>query len=165
MVNETILAVIIAFVVSAVLCPIVIPFLHRLKFGQQVRDDGPQTHLKKQGTPTMGGLVILSSIIITSLLYIRDYPKIIPVLFLTVAFGLIGFLDDYLKVVLKRSDGLMPMQKMALQIIVTAVFAFYLVKVADIPLTMLVPFSNGYYLDIGWMAQTLQMDWMALLPV
>lgn len=75
-----------------------------------------------------------------------------PVLFLTVAFGLIGFLDDYLKVVLKRSDGLMPMQKMALQIIVTAVFAFYLVKVADIPLTMLVPFSNGYYLDIGWMA-------------
>ena len=70
-------------------------------------------------------------------------------LFLTVAFGLIGFLDDYLKVVLKRSDGLMPMQKMALQIIVTAVFAFYLVKVADIPLTMLVPFSNGYYLDIG----------------
>ena len=78
MVNETILAVIIAFVVSAVLCPIVIPFLHRLKFGQQVRDDGPQTHLKKQGTPTMGGLVILSSIIITSLLYIRDYPKIIP---------------------------------------------------------------------------------------
>ena len=65
---------------------------------------------------------------------------------------MIGFLDDYLKVVLKRSDGLMPMQKMALQIIVTAVFAFYLVKVADIPLTMLVPFSNGYYLDIGWMA-------------
>lgn len=68
------------------------------------------------------------------------------------AFGFVGFLDDYLKVVLKRSDGLMPMQKMALQIIVTAVFAFYLVKVAGIPLTMLVPFSNGYYLDIGWMA-------------
>jgi len=65
---------------------------------------------------------------------------------------LYSHLDDYLKVVLKRSDGLMPMQKMALQIIVTAVFAFYLVKVADIPLTMLVPFSNGYYLDIGWMA-------------
>ena len=68
------------------------------------------------------------------------------------AFGLIGFLDDYLKVVLKRSDGLMPMQKMALQIIVTAVFAFYLVKVADIPAYDAVPFSNGYYLDIGWMA-------------
>ena len=152
MINETILAIIIAFAISAILCPIVIPFLHRLKFGQQVREEGPESHLKKQGTPTMGGLIILTSIIITSLFYVKDYPKIIPVLFLTVAFGLIGFLDDYLKVVLKRSDGLMPMQKMALQIIVTAVFAFYLVKVADIPLTMLVPFSNGYYLDIGWMA-------------
>ena len=152
MVNETILAVIIAFVVSAVLCPIVIPFLHRLKFGQQVRDDGPQTHLKKQGTPTMGGLVILSSIIITSLLYIRDYPKIIPILFLTLGFGLIGFLDDYLKVVMKRSDGLYPKQKMALQIVVTAIFAFYMVKFAGVPLTMLIPFSGGRYLNIGWLA-------------
>lgn len=55
MINETILAIIIAFAVSAILCPIVIPFLHKLKFGQQVREDGPQAHLKKQGTPTMGG--------------------------------------------------------------------------------------------------------------
>ena len=152
MVNETILAVIIAFVVSAVLCPIVIPFLHRLKFGQQVRDDGPQTHLKKQGTPTMGGLVILSSIIITSLLYIRDYPKIIPVLFLTLGFGIIGFLDDYLKVVLKRSDGLLPAQKMAGQIVVTAIFTFYLIRFTDVKLTLLVPFSHGYYWNIGWVA-------------
>ena len=152
MINETILAIIIAFAVSAILCPIVIPFLHKLKFGQQVRDDGPQAHLKKQGTPTMGGIMILISVIITSLFYVKDYPKIVPVLFLTVAFGLIGFLDDYLKVVLKRSDGLMPMQKMALQIVVTAVFAFYLVRVAEIPLTMLVPFSDGYYLDLGWVA-------------
>ena len=100
----------------------------------------------------MGGIIILIAVIVTSLFYVRDYPRIIPVLFLTVAFGLIGFLDDYLKVVLKRSDGLMPMQKMALQIIVTAVFAFYLVEVADVPLTMLVPFSGGYYWDIGWLA-------------
>ena len=74
MVNETILAVITAFIMSAVMCPIVIPFLHKLKFGQQVREDGPQAHLKKQGTPTMGGVVILGAIVITSLLYIRDYP-------------------------------------------------------------------------------------------
>ena len=106
MVNETILAVIIAFVISAILCPIVIPFLHKLKFGQQVRDDGPQAHLKKQGTPTMGGLVILSSIIITSLLYLKDYPKIIPVLFVTAGFGVIGFLDDYIKVFRKNKEGL-----------------------------------------------------------
>ena len=152
MVNETILAVIIAFVVSAVLCPIVIPFLHRLKFGQQVRDDGPQTHLKKQGTPTMGGLVILSSIIITSLLYIRDYPKIIPVLFLTLGFGLIGFLDDYLKVVLRRSDGLLPWQKFLLQVVVTGIFTFYLLKYTDVSLTMRIPFWGGHYLNLGWLA-------------
>ena len=94
MISETILAIIIAFAISAILCPIIIPFLHKLKFGQQVREDGPQGHLKKQGTPTMGGLIILTSIIITSLFYIKDYPKIIPVLFVTVGFGIIGFLDE-----------------------------------------------------------------------
>ena len=84
--------------------------------------------------------------------YVKDYPKIIPVLFLTAGFGLIGFLDDYLKVVMKRSDGLFPMQKMALQIVVTAVFTFYVVKVAKVPLTMLIPFSGGAYLDLGFFA-------------
>ncbi len=73
MINETILAIIIAFAISAMLCPIVIPFLHRLKFGQEVRKEGPESHLKKQGTPTMGGLIILTSIIITSLFYVREY--------------------------------------------------------------------------------------------
>ena len=108
MINETILAIIISFAISAVLCPIVIPFLHKLKFGQQVRDDGPQAHLKKQGTPTMGGLIILSSIIITSLFYIKDYPKVIPVLFVTVGCGIIGFLDDYIKIdVYKRQAFLL----------------------------------------------------------
>ena len=106
MINETILAIIIAFAISALLCPVVIPFLHKLKFGQQVRDDGPQAHLKKQGTPTMGGLVILTSIVSTSLFYIRDYPKIIPVLFVTVGFGIVGFLDDYIKVFRKHKEGL-----------------------------------------------------------
>lgn len=144
MVNETILAVIIAFVVSAVLCPIVIPFLHRLKFGQQVRDDGPQTHLKKQGTPTMGGLVILSSIIITSLLYIRDYPKIIPVLFMTVGFGVVGFLDDYIKIVMKRSEGLNPIQKLIGQFVITGIFAYYIVTSSDIGTGMLIPFTGKY---------------------
>jgi len=143
MVNETILAVIIAFVISAILCPIVIPFLHKLKFGQQVRDDGPQAHLKKQGTPTMGGLVILSSIIITSLLYIRDYPKIIPVLFVTVGFGVIGFLDDYIKIVMKRSEGLNPKQKMAGQIVITGIFAYYLVTSKEIGCGMLIPFLGS----------------------
>ena len=150
--SHVVIPVLIAFAVSLILGPVVIPFLRKLKMKQTEREDGVQSHLKKAGTPTMGGIIILIAVIVTALFYIKDYPNIIPVLFLTVAFGLIGFLDDYLKVVLKRSDGLMPMQKMALQIVVTAVFAFYLVKVADIPLTMLVPFSGGYYWDIGWLA-------------
>lgn len=143
MVNETILAVITAFVISAILCPIVIPFLHKLKFGQQVRDDGPQAHLKKQGTPTMGGLVILSSIIITSLLYIKDYPRIIPVLFVTVGFGIIGFLDDYIKIVMKRSEGLNPKQKLLGQIVITGIFAYYIVTTPEIGTGMRIPFIGG----------------------
>ena len=150
--SHIVIPVLISFAVSLVLGPVVIPFLRKLKMKQTERTDGVQSHLKKAGTPTMGGIIILASIIVTSLFYVKDYPAIIPILFLTVAFGLIGFLDDYLKVVLKRSDSLLPMQKMALQIVVTAVFAFYLVEVAEVPLTMLVPFSDGYYLDIGWMA-------------
>ena len=150
--SHIVIPVLISFAVSVILGPVVIPFLRKLKMKQTERTDGVQSHLKKAGTPTMGGVMILASIIITSLFYVKDYPRIIPVLFLTVAFGLIGFLDDYLKVVMKRSDGLFPMQKMALQIVVTAIFAYYIVEVADIPLTLLVPFSGGYYWDIGWLA-------------
>ena len=149
--NETILAVIIAFVISAILCPIVIPFLHKLKFGQQVRDDGPQAHLKKQGTPTMGGLVILSSIIITSLLYLKDYPKIIPVLFVTAGFGVIGFLDDYIKIVMKRSEGLNPGQKLAGQIIITGIFAYYIITSDEIGTQMLIPFTGQYLVMPVWL--------------
>lgn len=153
MINETILAIIIAFAVSAILCPVVIPFLHRLKFGQQVRTDGPQAHLKKQGTPTMGGLMILTSIIITSLFYIRDYPKIIPVLFVTVGFGIIGFLDDYIKIVMKRSEGLNPKQKLLGQFVITGVFVYYLMRSGEVGTGALIPFTggfrDGYYLNLG----------------
>ena len=151
MINETILAVITSFVISAILCPIVIPFLHKLKFGQQVREDGPQAHLKKQGTPTMGGLVILSSIIITSLLYIRDYPRIIPILFVTVGFGIIGFLDDYIKIVMKRSEGLNPQQKLICQFIITGIFAYYIITSPEIGTGMRIPFFGGMLTMPTWL--------------
>jgi phospho-N-acetylmuramoyl-pentapeptide-transferase len=141
----------IAFAISAVLGPIVIPFLRKLKVGQTERKE-LESHLKKNGTPTMGGLMILASIIITSLFYVKDYPKIVPILFMMVGFGIIGFLDDYLKVVLRRSDGLLPWQKMLCQIVVTTVFAVYMWKYSGISLSMLIPFSGGKYLDIGWWA-------------
>ena len=86
-----------AFAISVALSPIVIPFLTKLKVGQTERKEGVQSHLKKAGTPTMGGLIILISILVTSLFFIGKYPRIIPVLFLTLGFGIIGFLDDYLK--------------------------------------------------------------------
>ena len=148
---EIVIPVLISFAISAILGPIVIPFLKRLKVGQTERKE-LESHLKKNGTPTMGGLMILASIIITSLFYVKDYPRIIPILFMTVGFGVIGFLDDYLKVVLRRSDGLFPWQKMILQFIVTTVFAVYMVRYSGIELTMLIPFSGGKYLNIGWLA-------------
>lgn len=150
--NTILMPVLIAFAISLIGGPIIIPVLRKMKMGQTEREEGVQSHLKKAGTPTMGGVIILGSVVITSLFYIQDYPKIIPILFVTLGFGIIGFLDDYLKVVLKRSDGLLPKQKMVLQVIVTGIFAYYIIKIAEIPLTLLIPFTDGKYLDIGWLA-------------
>lgn len=143
------LPILISFAVSAVCAPILIPFLKKLKVGQTERDEGPQSHLKKSGTPTMGGIVILLSITITALIYVRDYPKIIPVLFLTLGFGLVGFIDDYIKVVLKRSMGLKAWQKMLGQMIVASVFVLYIMRYTDVQLDMKIPFWEGHYLQLG----------------
>lgn len=143
------LPVILSFGISAVAGPVIIPILRRLKVGQTVRDDGPQTHLKKNGTPTMGGIIFLLGVIVTSLVYMGNSPRVIPVLFMTVGFGIVGFLDDYIKVVLKRSEGLTPLQKMAGQLVITAMFAYYMVNISDVGLQMLIPFSGGKYLDLG----------------
>ena len=148
--TEVIIPLLVAFVISVALSPLVIPFLRTLKIGQTEREDGVQSHLKKAGTPTMGGLIILISVLITSLLFIKDYPRIIPVLFLTLGFGIIGFLDDFLKVVLRRSDGLLPKQKMLAQIAMTTIFLVYLLVVDSSSLDMLIPFSGGKYLDFKW---------------
>ena len=149
---QSVIPVLISFVISVALGPIIIPFLRKLKMGQTERVDGVQSHLKKAGTPTMGGIIFLLSTVVTSLFYVKDYPKIIPILFLTLGFGIIGFLDDYLKVVLRRSDGLLPWQKFLLQVVVTAVFVFYLLNYTDVSLAMLIPFWSGHYLNIGWLA-------------
>ncbi len=136
-----------SFAVSVALSPFVIPFLQKLKVGQTERTAGVESHLKKAGTPTMGGLIILISIVVTSLFYIRSFPRIIPVLFLVLGFGIIGFLDDYLKVVMKRSDGLYPGQKMAGQILVTTIFVAYVWFMDSSCLEFLIPFSGGQVLS------------------
>ena len=147
--TEVIIALLASFAISVVLSPIIIPFLKRLKIGQTERTEGVQSHLEKAGTPTMGGLIILISVLVTSLFFVRKYPNIIPVLFLTLGFGIIGFLDDYLKVVLRRSDGLLPKQKMLGQIIVTTIFLAYILIVDKSFLTMRIPFSDQYF-DCKW---------------
>ena len=145
------LPVLISFLVSVFLGPVIIPFLKRLKAGQTVRDEGPKSHLKKNGTPTMGGILILSAMIVTSLFYMEDYPEIKPILLMTLGLGLIGFLDDYIKVILKRSMGLTPIQKLAGQLVVTGLFAYYLLKCTDISLAAKIPFMPGKELDLGWL--------------
>ena len=144
--------VLISFAISAALGPVVIPLLRKMKFGQTEREEGPKSHLKKTGTPTMGGVMILIAIIVTSLIYAKDFPKIIPVLFVTVGFGIIGFLDDYIKIILHRSEGLTPGQKMFGQFLVTGVFIFYYYNLTGGDMAMLIPFWPGRYLHLGWLA-------------
>ena len=111
-------AIIISFAVSVILCPIVIPMLKKLKFGQYIREEGPKSHQSKSGTPTMGGMIILASVIVTSLIFmfVCKNTRIVPVLFMVIGFGIIGFLDDYIKVVKKRNLGLTEIQKLVLKL-------------------------------------------------
>lgn len=142
--------VLIAFGISVILSPFMIPFLKKLKFGQFVRDDGPESHLKKSGTPTMGGLIILCSIVVTSLFYVKSNPVILPVLFVTLGFGLVGFLDDYIKVVMKRSMGLRAWQKMVGQFIITAIFAYYITSYTELGTSVIIPFTGGMEVNLGF---------------
>ena len=144
--NDIVIAMLISFCISAVLGPVIIPVLRRLKMGQTERKEGVQAHLAKAGTPTMGGVIFLAGILITSLIFASRYPRIVPVLILTLGFGVIGFLDDFLKVVLHRSDGLLAWQKLLLQIVVTAVFAFCLLHFTDVTLDMKVPWGGMLHL-------------------
>lgn len=147
---EIAIPVIIAFAICVCLCPIFIPFLRRLKFGQYIREEGPTSHQKKAGTPTMGGLIILISVVITSLLFVREYPNIIPILFTTIGFGLIGFLDDYIKVVMKRNLGLKAWQKMLGQLLVTGVFVYYTQSFTSVGTGLVIPFYSKV-LDISYL--------------
>ena len=153
MMNDTIVALLIAFAVCAVLCRFMIPVLHRLKFGQNVRSDGPETHLKKQGTPTMGGIMIVLGITAGTLPFIGKSPLSLPVLLFTFAFGFIGFLDDYLKILKKQSEGLTVKQKFALQLAATAVLCWWLWSRGEDARGMLMPFTgrpeSGLILKLG----------------
>lgn len=139
----------ISFVITIVLCPIFIPILHKMKFGQFIREEGPETHLKKAGTPTMGGIVILAAFTVTSLNSAINKPQLLPVIFLTLGFGFIGFLDDYIKIVKKRSLGLRAWQKLLLQFVITAVFAYIVIKFYPDFTKIIIPFTGGKLWETG----------------
>ena len=145
-------AALIAFVITAVLGKFTIPWLRRLKFGQTEREEGVQSHLAKTGTPTMGGIVFLAGTLVASIVCAVSQPHIIPALILTFGFGLIGFIDDYLKVVKKSSDGLLPWQKLILQALVATLFLLVLTKVFGISLAIRLPFTGGRMLEVGVLA-------------
>ncbi len=147
-VENCIYAVIAAFFIGVVICPVLIPILHKMKYGQTERDDGPQSHLKKTGTPTMGGIAILIAFAVSAFIFGRTADSVAVVL-ITLGFGIVGFIDDYIKVVKKRSLGLRAYQKILIQLIFTALFAFYVSKNVPEFTKIYVPFGNGYMIDLG----------------
>ncbi|WP_026476370.1 phospho-N-acetylmuramoyl-pentapeptide-transferase [Alkaliphilus transvaalensis] len=157
--RQLIYTIIIGFAITLILGPLVIPYLKRLKVGQTIREEGPQSHKSKSGTPTIGGIIIILSIIITSVTAGVMNTDLMVALLATVAFGVIGFIDDFIKVVLKRSLGLRAYQKIVLQTIVAIALALYQSNVSSTGTKILVPFIQGslnignivipQYLDIG----------------
>ena len=136
-----------AFIVCALIGPVLIPYLHKLKFGQSIRECGPASHMKKSGTPTMGGLMILAALVL-ALCWGNFTPHVLMALVLTLGHALIGFLDDYIKVVMKRNLGLTAKQKFLLQFILASAYVYF----AETHLqntTLWVPLVNITF-DFGW---------------
>ena len=154
--NNSILALIVAAFFVILSAPFVIPILRKLKLGQNEREEGPQSHKVKQGTPSMGGVMIIVAIIIATIIPILftcfgdggDEPQfVLPALLVTVGFGIVGFLDDFIKVKMKRNLGLRAYQKLIGQFGISLAFAFYLKETLGTELYL--PFSNAV-IDLGW---------------
>lgn len=147
----------ISFVICAVLCKVLLPVLHRLKFGQQVRAEGPKAHLAKSGTPTMGGIAIMLAMLIGTAPLIGVNIDAVVVMVITFIFAMIGFLDDMLKIVKKQSEGLKAWQKMAFQAVATIALVTYVGLAYDGGTSVLVPFYGmvdlgGWYFPVAIVA-------------
>jgi phospho-N-acetylmuramoyl-pentapeptide-transferase len=129
--------------------PILIPVLHQLKYGQSIREEGPQRHLQKAGTPTMGGIMILLALTVTSLLMAGRDITVWVALFVTLGHGGLGFLDDFIKVVMKRNLGLKARHKLVGQIIVSFLLAYIAVVHLHRGTDLWIPFLNAF-IDVGW---------------
>lgn len=139
----------IAFSVMLLISPKGINILHQMKFGQEVRDDGPQAHLKKQGTPTMGGILFLIAISLAVLPFLGEVSGLLPAYLLGLGFGVVGFVDDYLKVVKHQSEGFNPKQKMASQIVISLLYIAYLYFYSGKARDLLLPFLKETSWDLG----------------
>ena len=136
-----------AFIVCALIGPVLIPYLHKLKFGQSIRECGPASHMKKSGTPTMGGLMMLAALVL-ALCWGKFTPHVLMALVLTLGHAVIGFIDDYIKVVMKRNLGLTAKQKFLLQFILAGAYVYF----AETHLqntNLWVPLVNITF-DFGW---------------
>jgi phospho-N-acetylmuramoyl-pentapeptide-transferase len=146
------LTILMGFLITVLISPIFIPFLRRLKFGQSIREEGPKSHQKKSGTPTMGGVMILLSIIVTTFVMTGKFAeptvKTYLLLFVTFGFGLLGFLDDFIKVVMKRNLGLTSRQKLIGQIIISAIF-YFIFKQNEFSTEVSIPLTDISF-DLGW---------------
>lgn len=144
----------IGFLITVLVSPIFIPFLRRLKFGQSIREEGPKSHLKKAGTPTMGGIMIVLSSVITALIMVQKFSnqpishELWLLIFVIISFGLIGFLDDFIKIVMKRNEGLSSKQKMIGQLGASIVF-YLILRSFDFPTYIQIPGTHIQW-DLGW---------------
>ena len=148
------LTVFASFLLSAVFVPLLIPVLKKLKAGQNEREEGNPEHKKKQGTPVMGALAFLPAIVIASVAFSliasdAELAKWLPVLCLTIGFGIVGFLDDFLKIKKKKNEGLKVWQKLALQFVMASAFTLYCYFTPDVGTKTILPFSGGKEWDIG----------------
>ncbi|HAT4265622.1 TPA: phospho-N-acetylmuramoyl-pentapeptide-transferase [Clostridium perfringens] len=139
---KIVMAIVISFIVASILGPIIIPLLHKLKFGQNIRQEGPKSHLKKAGTPTIGGLIFIFATIITMFIMVGNpTDEAMIALYSFVGFGFVGFLDDLLKVIKKKNEGLTSGQKMILLLIVSGFLTWYAYKYIGTSIN--IPFLNG----------------------
>jgi phospho-N-acetylmuramoyl-pentapeptide-transferase len=139
----------VAFVLALIMGPLFIPLLRRMKFGQQIRTDGPQGHLKKQGTPTMGGVIILLALALASLRFADKNTDLLILLIASLGYGLVGFLDDYIKIVFKRSLGLTAKQKLVGQLLISAIVCYLLIKQGH-STDLFIPFVD-FHFNLGWL--------------
>ncbi|MCM3003868.1 phospho-N-acetylmuramoyl-pentapeptide-transferase [Priestia koreensis] len=152
----------VAFLITVILSPFFIPFLRRLKFGQSIREEGPKSHQKKSGTPTMGGIMIILAIVVTTLIMTNKYlePTVDTylLLFVTFGYGLLGFLDDFIKVVLKRNLGLTSKQKFIGQVLIAIIF-YLVAKQFDLSTVVSIP-GTEFSVDLGWFYVVFIIFWL-----